>query len=80
VLLKKNILAFAILAVSAIFLITPASGSGKPKRLSWHLPLIPMPQKIEWTSQHYDIAENDKKVIQHIVDQLPGIPAHTDEA
>lgn len=42
--------------------------------------LIPMPQRIEWNNERYDLSDSSHSFVQHIVDQLPGVELNHGEA
>ncbi|MBW8334681.1 MAG: beta-N-acetylhexosaminidase [Prolixibacteraceae bacterium] len=42
--------------------------------------LIPMPQKIVWNKQNFNIEGNESRIIQRIVANLPEVPINQDEA
>jgi hypothetical protein len=42
--------------------------------------LIPMPQEISWTEGVFRLTGNEHKVVKLIVDSIPGVALHTDEA
>lgn len=42
--------------------------------------LIPRPQSIEWNNKHFPLHQSEKEIEKRIVDFLPGVPFHENEA
>ncbi len=42
--------------------------------------LIPMPQQVEWSSQHFDMADSSARFVQRLVTDIPQVEFNRDEA
>lgn len=64
-----------LMGLIALTLVTACAGSIKKRPA-----LIPMPQKIVWTEDHFRHAGDEGRISKKLVDELPGVGAHLDEA
>lgn len=78
--MKISVSTLVLFLLTTVTGIVFLAGQGCCGANSFRPALIPMPQQLEWTGEVFKASGKNERMVQRIVDGIPGVPLNRDEA